>query len=96
MKLPIVIEVNSGEVETYTAQPPEFAKWEKATGKTISQAQDSIGIWDLMFLAYHAMKRETGGKPVKSFEVWMENVANVSVGDSDSPKAMSQDPSIES
>jgi hypothetical protein len=46
MKLPIIIEFNSGESETYMAQPPEWAKWEKATGKTISQAQDSIGMWD--------------------------------------------------
>ncbi len=96
MKLPIQIEFNSGEVETYTAQPPEWAKWEKATGNTISNAKESIGIWDLMFLAYNAMKRESGGKPVKSFEIWMENVANVTAGDSDSPKAMSQDPSVES
>jgi len=44
-------------------------------------------MWDLMFLAYHAMKREAGGKPVKSLEVWMENVAEVTVGDTDSPKA---------
>ena len=87
MKLPISIEFNSGEVETYTAQPPEWAKWEKATGKTISKAQESIGMWDLMFLAYHAMKREAGGKQVKIFEIWMENVAEVTVGDTDSPKA---------
>jgi hypothetical protein len=96
MKLPILIEFNSGEKATYVAQPPEWAKWEKAVNKTISQAQDSIGIWDLMFLAYHAMKREAGGKPVKSLDVWMETVAEVTVGDSDSPKAMSQEASIES
>jgi hypothetical protein len=88
MKLPIIIEFNSGESETYMAQPPEFAKWEKATSKTISQAQDSIGMWDLMFLAYHSMKRQAGGKPIKAFEVWMENVSNLTVGDIDSPKAM--------
>jgi len=89
MKLPISIEFNSGEKETFTAQPPEWAKWEKATGNTISKAQDSIGIWDLMFLAYNAMKREAGGKPVKSFEVWMENVAEVAVLDTD-PKVSPQ------
>ena len=89
MKLPISIEFNSGEKETFTAQPPEWAKWERAVSKTISQAQDSIGIWDLMFLAYHAMKREAGGKPVKSFEVWMENVAEVAVLDAD-PKVSPQ------
>ena len=51
MKLPITIEYNSGEQATYIAQPPEWAKWEKQTGNTISQAQDKIGISDLMFLA---------------------------------------------
>jgi hypothetical protein len=95
MKLPILIELNSGEKATYVAQPPEWAKWEKATGNTISKAQDSIGIWDLMFLAYNAMKREAGGKPVKAFEVWMESVANVTVLDAD-PKVSSQEASTES
>ena len=58
MKLPITIEYNSGEQATYIAQPPEWAKWEKQTGNTIGQAQDKMGISDLMFLAYHAHKRE--------------------------------------
>ena len=90
MKLPITIEYNSGEQATYIAQPPEFAKWEKATGKTVAQAQEAIGIWDLMFLAYSAHKRESAGKPIKSFEIWMETVADVAAGDSD-PKATAQE-----
>ena len=81
MKLPITIEFNSGESETYTAQPPEWAKWENKTGHTISQAQDKIGISDLLFLAWNAMKRESGGKLVKGFEVWCETVADVIVGE---------------
>jgi hypothetical protein len=51
MKLQINIEYNSGEQATYVAQPPEFAKWEKASGNIISQASEKIGMWDLMFLA---------------------------------------------
>lgn len=83
MKLAITIEYNSGETGTYTAQPPEWAKWENKTGFTISQAQDKIGISDLLFLAWHAYKREAGGKPVKAYEVWCETVADVKVGDND-------------
>ena len=83
MKLPITIEYNSGEVATYVAQPPEWAKWEKATGHTISKAQDVIGMWDLMFLAYNAYKRENAGKPVKTFEIWSETIAGVTTGDVD-------------
>jgi hypothetical protein len=88
MKLPITIEYNNGDSEIYIAQPPEWAKWEVKTGNTISQAQDRIGINDLMFLAYHAMKRGSAGKPVKPYEAWMETIADVRVGDDD-PKATS-------
>lgn len=83
MKLPITIEYNSGDVATYVAAPPEWVKWEKSTGHTISQAQEKIGLSDLTFLAYHAMRREAAGKPVKPYEIWIETVAGVQVGDAD-------------
>ena len=86
MKLPIKIEYGNGETETYIAQPPEWAKWERETGNIISQAQEKIGISDLLFLAYHAMKREAAGKPVKSFDIWSETVAEITVGDEIAPK----------
>jgi len=89
MKLPIQIEYVDGTLATYTAQPPEWAKWENKTGYTISQAQEKIGISDLLFLSYHAMKREAGGKPVKPYEAWMETVIEVKVGEGESPKATS-------
>ncbi len=90
MKLPITIEYNSGEQVTYVAQPPEWAKWEKQTGNIIGQAQDKMGISDLMFLAYHAHKREAAGKPVKPYDAWCETVTDVIVGDAN-PKAIQQE-----
>ena len=90
MKLPITIEYSSGEQATYIAQPPEWAKWEKQTGNIIGQAQEKMGISDLMFLAYHAHKREAGGKPVKPYDAWCETVTDVIVGDAD-PKATQQE-----
>ena len=86
MKLPITIEYSSGEQATYIAQPPEWAKWEKQTGNIIGQAQDKMGISDLMFLAYHAHKREANGKPVKPYDAWVETITDVIVGDAN-PKA---------
>ena len=86
MKSQITITYNSGDQATYVAQPPEYAKWERETGKTISQ-MDKTGIWDILFLAYHAHKREAAGKPVKPFDIWMETVADVDVR-VDSPKSI--------
>ena len=88
MKLQITIEYQSATEETYIAQPPEFAKWEIKTGFIVSQMQDKIGINDLLFLAYHAMKRQSAGKPVKPFEIWCETVSEVKVGDDESPKVI--------
>lgn len=94
MKSNIKITYNSGEQVVFTAQPPEYAKWERETGKTI-RSMSEPGLWDVMFLAYHAMKRNAGGKPVKSFEIWMENVADVEVENND-PKAIEKEASIDS
>ena len=95
MKLPITIEYTTGKQATYVAQPPEWVKWELKTGNTISQAQEKIGLHDLLFLAYHAMKRENAGAtPIKPFEVWCETVLDVIVGDAN-PKATQQEASPE-
>ena len=89
MKLAITIEYSSGDSATHVALPPEWMKWEQKTGNTIQQVQEKLGIADLMFLAYHAMKRESAGKAVKPFEVWCETVADIGVGETDSPKVTS-------
>jgi hypothetical protein len=89
MKLAITIEYTSGDSATHVALPPEWMKWEQKTGNTIQQVQEKLGIADLMILAYHAMKRETAGKPVKPFDVWCETVTDINVGQTDSPKAIS-------
>lgn len=87
MKSEITITYNSGEQAIYVAQPPEYAKWEKTTGKSLN---DLGGVWDVMFLAYNAMKREAAGKPVKSFEVWMETVADIEVVNRDPKVSQSE------
>ena len=89
MKLAITIEYTSGDSATHVALPPEWMKWEQKTGNTIQQVQEKLGIADLMFLAYHAMKRESAGKPVKAFDVWCETVTDINVGETDTPKAIS-------
>ena len=94
MKLNIEVTYQSGEVATYTAAPPEWQKWEHKSGFTIQQAEEKIGISDLLFLAYHAHKREAGGKPVKGYEVWCETVADIGAGNAD-PKVTPSEALIE-
>jgi hypothetical protein len=85
MKLNIEVEYFSGEVATFVAASPEWSKWESKTGKTIQQAE-SIGVNDLLFLGFNAMKREAAGTPVKPYEVWIETVAEVRASNAN-PKA---------
>ena len=94
MKLNIEVTYQTGEVATYTAAPPEWQKWEQKTGFTIQQAEEKIGISDLLFLAYYAYKREAAGKPIKSYEIWCETVADIGAGDA-SPKVTPSEALIE-
>ena len=94
MKLGLTIKYNSGEEVTVVAQPPEFAKWEKASGKVITKwsSDGYVGMWDMLFLAHSAIKR-ISDKPIRPFEAWMDIVENckiAEVGDAD-PKAIQQE-----
>jgi hypothetical protein len=78
MKLNIKITTNSGDVATYVAAPPEWRKWELETGQKISK-DPSLGISDLMYLAYHAMKRENPNKGQISLDNWCNLVADIEI-----------------
>lgn len=92
MKKSITITYQSGDTATYVAYPPDFAKWEMATKKSMS---DFAGIYDILWVAHSAMKREAAGQPVKPFEAWIESIVDVDV-DVDSPKAIAEEVSADS
>ena len=87
MQQQITIKYNDGSEEQYQVRPPDYARWEMASKKVISQFG---GMWDILFVAHSAMKREAVGKPSKPLEIWMETVADVEVG-TDSPKAIQEE-----
>jgi hypothetical protein len=92
MKKSISVEFNTGETCTFVAYPPDFAKWEMTTKKSISEF---AGMWDILFVAHSAYKREAGGKPTKSLDIWMESIVNIEVGD-DLPKVIAEEVSADS
>jgi hypothetical protein len=87
MQQNITIKYIDGTETTYQVRPPDYAKWEMACKKVVSQFG---GMWDILFVAHSAMKRDAGGKPVKPLDVWMESIADVEVGD-ESPKVMQEE-----
>jgi hypothetical protein len=87
MQQDIKITYTSGEEITYHVYPPDYAKWERATSKSI---QEFSGMYDLLFVAHSAYKREAGGKATKTLDIWMESVIDLEVG-ADSPKAISEE-----
>ena len=87
MKLGINITYHSGESELATILPPEWIKWETKTSRKITDvSNDHLGISDLAFLAYSALKREKAGQPIKPFEAWVETIADLDVVNTPSPK----------
>ena len=83
----ITIKYTDGTEANYMVRPPDYARWEMATKKVISQFG---GMWDILYVAHNAMKRDAGAKPVKPLEVWMESVADVEVGEGD-PKVIQEE-----
>jgi hypothetical protein len=86
MQQQITIKYTNGTETTYTVRPPDYARWEMTTKKVIGEFG---GMWDILYVAHSAMKRDAGGKPTKTLDVWMESVADVEVGDAD-PKAIQE------
>jgi len=66
MQQNITIKYNDGSEDTYLVRPPDYAKWEMTTKKVISNFG---GMWDILFVAHSAMKRDAGGKPTKPLEI---------------------------
>lgn len=90
MKLGITVSYHSGETESVLVLPPEWIKWETKTSRKITDvANDSLGLSDLAFLAYNAIKRTKAGQPLKPYEVWIETIADLDVEVTPSPKATS-------
>ena len=87
MQKAITITYSNGDQATLVAYPPDFAKWEKAEKKSISGFS---GMWDILYVAHSAYKREAAGKPTKPLDIWMESIIDVTVGD-DNPKATSEE-----
>ena len=80
MQQNITIKYIDGSEETFMVRPPDYARWEMATKKVISQFG---GMYDILFVAHSAMKRDAGGKPTKPLEIWMESVLDIEVGAED-------------
>ena len=80
MQQNITIKYIDGSEETFMVRPPDYARWEMATKKVISQFG---GMYDILFVAHSAMKREAGGKPIKALDIWMESILDIEVGAED-------------
>jgi len=87
MQQQITIKYVDGTETSYMVRPPDYARWEMATKKVISQFG---GMWDILYVAHSAMKREAGGKPTKTLDQWMESVDDVEVGGED-PKVIQEE-----
>ena len=88
MKLSLTIKYNTGESVTYVAGLPEWAKWERKTGKSLYGMTDILKYQqtDFLFLAHAAYVRAAAGKPTKSYDVWELTVDELIIGDQDDPK----------
>lgn len=97
MKLSLKITHTNGESATYITGLPEWAKWERKTGKSLYAVKgiESFQMNDFLFLAHAAYVRANAGKPTKSYDIWEVSVDECLVESYDDPKATRQEASTE-
>jgi hypothetical protein len=87
MNLTLTVTINGGAMPL-RIQPPEWRKWEIAHSKSITDAAESLGMQDLIFLGYHAAKRLGMVGEGIDLDQWADTVEDVtSTGAAESPKA---------
>lgn len=84
MKLSFDVTLATGEELKIQAGVADFIAWERKTKKRISDLQDGAGMEDMVFLAWHAQKRQNPKTP--EFDVWIESIDTLEAVNED-PKA---------
>lgn len=78
---PIAFEVTlvGGETVTAKSLAPDFVAFETQFDRSISSLSKDIRITDMLFLAWHSLKRT--GVTSLEFEPWTETVENLTVAE---------------
>lgn len=84
MKMTVTLKLTDGTSSKVTALPVDFVGWERQMKRKVSDIQSGIGLEDMLFLAYAALKR--GGSKLPEFDSWMESVEEIAT-EADDPKA---------
>lgn len=84
--LPLLVHLDGVDdpVEV-TAIAPDIIRWERATGRKVSDLADGVGMDDLARLAFHALTRTGQIDPPAKYDRWFDTVAWVADLDPDEP-----------
>lgn len=84
MKAGIKLEHGGKTIEVIVG-PFEFIAWERKTKRKTSDLAANIGLEDLAYLAWASIRR--GGEAAPDFDVWLEDLDSIELGDVPDPKA---------
>jgi len=81
MKLQLKIKTVNNEAFDVTCGIPEFIAWERYSKRKTSDLSNGIGIEDMAYLAYNALKRT--GEKVKPFDGWINDIEEIEAVEAD-------------
>lgn len=93
MRAGIKITFQDNTSAEVVALVPDFVAWERHSKRKTSDLSNGIGVEDLAFLGWSALKRS---EPQAAFEKWIETVAEIEMGSTEPPKATRRDQSADS
>jgi hypothetical protein len=74
MKTKLNITTTDGELIEVIAIVPDFIAWERYSKRRVSDLVNGIGIEDMAYIAYSALKRQGNVKP---FDSWINTVSEI-------------------
>lgn len=80
MQLAINVTDQDGTTDRLVAYPADFVAWERKSGRRLSDfAEGGVGMEDLAYLAWSALRRRAGERP--PFDVWLERLTDLEEAD---------------
>ena len=76
MRQRIAITDDEGITLEVVALPPDFIAWERHAKRRMSDLADGLGMEDMAFLAWSALRRRSS-EPRPPFDVWIQHLSDL-------------------
>jgi hypothetical protein len=77
MRIPLTVHYVDGTSVEVETRPASIMRWERASGRRMSDLGEGVGMEDILRLAWETLRLDSTVDP---FDRWVDRVADVDIG----------------